>query len=524
MNRRHLYYLLLALLVAIVLFARFRYLDVPFERDEGEYAYAGQLILEGLPPYGEVYNMKWPGTYVMYAFIMFLFGQTVTAVHLGLLIINLITAFFLFKIGRHLLGRLAGMVAAVSFMLLSVGPEVQGAFANTEHFVLVFAMPGIWLLLKALQKETNSPLFWSGVLLSIAMIMKQHGIMFGAFGGIYLVWILWKREESRAVLTRRSGIYILGLLTPLLLMLVWLTMAGVFDKFWWFTIEYAQTYISHHEWGEVWSRFWYKFGTVYQHNVALWIWVPMALILSVIYQRRTAFMLLLALASLIAVSIGFQYRPHYFVLMLPASALLIAYTFHQLRGSEANVVRNNVVMAAFLLSSGWYLLQQKDYFFTMDSKEMILSVYFHSPFLEAVAAGEHIKANSTKDARIAVIGAEPEVFFYAQRKSATSYIYIYPLLEDQPYAHDMVDEFIYQIESNAPQYLIMSHAGGTWWGNDSTKGRILTWYDHYQAEHYELDWIFGLNWQTKELKQFSHRDSIQDKSIWYYYTEVYKRK
>jgi len=33
----------------------------------GEYAYAGQLILQGVPPYKEAYNMKLPGTYAAYA-------------------------------------------------------------------------------------------------------------------------------------------------------------------------------------------------------------------------------------------------------------------------------------------------------------------------------------------------------------------------------------------------------------------------------------------------------------------------
>ena len=44
-------------------FIRVRLLEMPLERDEGEYAYAGQLILQGIPPYELAYNMKLPGTY-----------------------------------------------------------------------------------------------------------------------------------------------------------------------------------------------------------------------------------------------------------------------------------------------------------------------------------------------------------------------------------------------------------------------------------------------------------------------------
>ena len=54
-------------------------LGLPFERDEGEYAYAGQLMLHGIPPYKFAYSMKFPGTYAFYAMIMSVFGQTTFA-------------------------------------------------------------------------------------------------------------------------------------------------------------------------------------------------------------------------------------------------------------------------------------------------------------------------------------------------------------------------------------------------------------------------------------------------------------
>jgi hypothetical protein len=68
-----------ALIVAI----RIRLLGIPLERDEGEYAYAGQLILQGIPPYKLAYTMKVRGTYVGYSLIMSIFGQNIYATHLG---------------------------------------------------------------------------------------------------------------------------------------------------------------------------------------------------------------------------------------------------------------------------------------------------------------------------------------------------------------------------------------------------------------------------------------------------------
>src|SRR5580704_5397303 len=64
--------------------------EMPLERDEGEYAYAGQLLLQGASPYEHAYTvmLKLPGTWVVYAFIMAVFGQTATAIHVGVIAIN----------------------------------------------------------------------------------------------------------------------------------------------------------------------------------------------------------------------------------------------------------------------------------------------------------------------------------------------------------------------------------------------------------------------------------------------------
>jgi hypothetical protein len=55
-----------AILVVTALL-RIRLLGVPLERDEGEYAYVGQLILQREVPYLAARNMKLPGVYYAYA-------------------------------------------------------------------------------------------------------------------------------------------------------------------------------------------------------------------------------------------------------------------------------------------------------------------------------------------------------------------------------------------------------------------------------------------------------------------------
>src|SRR6266481_9775300 len=101
-----------------VLAVRIRLLGIPLERDEGEYAYAGQLMLQGIPPYKLAYNMKFPGTYAAYAIIMSIFGQTIYAVHFGLLLVNAATTTLIFFVGWRLMNTTAGIAAAAIYAVL----------------------------------------------------------------------------------------------------------------------------------------------------------------------------------------------------------------------------------------------------------------------------------------------------------------------------------------------------------------------------------------------------------------------
>ena len=53
-----------------VVLVRLRLLGLPLERDEGEYAYMAQQLLQGVLPYTESHSMKFPGIYFVYAGIL----------------------------------------------------------------------------------------------------------------------------------------------------------------------------------------------------------------------------------------------------------------------------------------------------------------------------------------------------------------------------------------------------------------------------------------------------------------------
>src|SRR4051812_6278381 len=104
----HRSWLIVGAVMLLVFAVRIRLRDMPLERDEGEYAYAGQLMLQGIPPYKEAYNMKLPGTYAAYAVIMAVFGQTPSGIHVGVALVNAASIVLMFLLGRKILDEITG--------------------------------------------------------------------------------------------------------------------------------------------------------------------------------------------------------------------------------------------------------------------------------------------------------------------------------------------------------------------------------------------------------------------------------
>src|SRR5882762_3376232 len=230
--------------LSVVVFARIRLLGLPLERDEGEYAYTGQLILHGVPPYRLAYSMKFPGTSMAYALLMAIFGQSTAGVHLGLILVNLITAGLIFFLGRNLFGEIPGLISAAAFSVLSLMPHTLGNAAHATHFVTLFGVAGLLLLVRAQDRNSAVPIIASGFLFGLAVLMKQPGVFFALFGAVYLFAHDWRAGRKLEEIIGRSLLLIVGATGLFVLNCLSLWRAGVFGRFWFWTIKYAGEYGS----------------------------------------------------------------------------------------------------------------------------------------------------------------------------------------------------------------------------------------------------------------------------------------
>ena len=483
----------LIFILACAAFVRIRLIDLPLERDEGEYAYAGQLMLQGIPPYQLAYNMKLPGTYAVYALIMAGFGQTTRGIHIGLILANSITTFLVYLLGRRLFGPICGVVAAGCFAFLSLSYSVLGLAAHATHFVTLFGVAGTLLLWRAIEEKRLAFIFWSGLLFGLSFVMKQQAVFLSVFGGLMITWHELRRRpfEMRSLLVR-GAVFSLGALLPFVSACAALAAAGVFSRFWFWTFSYARQYAGMVPLSSGWSMLQNAISLLFRAAPALWLLAGLGLTL-VTYRERDRHKIWFALAFLAAsfamACPGLFFREHYFIPLLPAVAIFtgaaIQILSDEIRRRKWSRACLAIPVALFLAASGHAIARHGDLFFRSNPRTAARDIYGGNPFPEAVEIARYIRENTAPGSRIAILGSEPEIYFYSGRHSATGYIYIYPLMEAHKYALTMQQEMITEIESAKPEYFVLVDVVYSWLPRPTSHRLILEWFNRYAQEHLE---------------------------------------
>lgn len=485
-------WVILALVIAATAVLRFQYLQVPLERDEGEYAYGAQLLMQGVPPFQLLYNMKLPGTQAVYALAMALFGQTIAGIRIGLLLVNAATTLMVFCLGRRIVGSLAGIAAATVFAILSIGTSFLGPFGHATHFVLLPALGGLILIDRGLTSGKGWIFFSAGVCLGLAVLMKQPGAVFALFALIWWAWTRFTRREDRVAERWYEGADLLtGMLLPGILIAAWLAWAGVFDRFWFWIFSYARTYGGQIPFAiglQILSK--QMASHVAQAPIA-WALAGLGLIFLATdrpFRSRAPFLVAFLFFSFLGVCPGFYFREHYFILMLPAVGLLSGVGVNALirRLFQPGVVGKAALLTLLTVVFVQPVYAQRDFLFGQDTLSTARRIYGANPFPESIEVARYIKENSAPEDTVAVLGSEPQIFFYSQRRSATGYIYTYSLMENQPFARAMQTEMAQEVEQARPKFIVFVNVFTSWLRNQSSDGWIFDWLPQFLDKNYEI--------------------------------------
>ncbi|MGH8023058.1 MAG: ArnT family glycosyltransferase, partial [Limisphaerales bacterium] len=460
----------LFLVLLIVTVIRIRLLDTPLERDEGEFAYGGQLMLHGVSIYAGAYTdaLKLPGTCAAYALAMALMGQTTTAIHVMVIFVTLATAILVYLLARRLCSDAAAVIASGAYALLAISPPSFGLAAHATHFVMLPAVAGIFLLRHSGRQLGSARIFISGLLLGLAILMKQTGAVFGIFAAVWLARCEWVSPvPSPRRLAARLGWLALGGLLPFMVACILIACAGDWPRFWLWTFQFARAHAEIIPLKRGLETALGVAGQLFMAAPGLWSLSALGLVLLCFGAAGATSRFFLAAFFLFSLAAAYPgWRGHYFIQLFPAAGLMAGFAYDALsvRLTRLKLSWSSSVFLApiFIVAMASPLLQWSGIYFTWGPAAVSRAIYGMNPFPEAVEIGHYLSTHCPSNGRIAVLGSEPEIYFYSRRRAATGYIVTYALMERQPYAARMQKEMISQIEKARPDYVVFVHVPVSW--------------------------------------------------------------
>ena len=349
----------LVVIIAATLLSRGPFLD-PIDPgwDESTFILLGQSIVDGNLPYNQLWDLKPPLAFGVFALPIALFGKSLAAIRvLGLLCVAA-SALMVHRIGSRVGGSRIGLVAAL-LLVFTVGAIPDGQQVMTEHLAIVPLTAALWVAIG--KNQTAASFWWIGLLLGFACLLRLNLAYAALLVGPVLLALNVRSPLDAA---RKAAAYAMGGGTPVLLSLIPYLLTGASDV-WWRSVFLAPLAYSEAQLSligalvqQVQNGFGFQQGMKYSNTllfVGLLIWcggaVGLAWMLCSRKHRldseRTAPLLLVTFAIGTAVSIGMSgaAHPHYLIQLVPFFAIGSAYALDRLFDWRYRLLAGGAVLA-----------------------------------------------------------------------------------------------------------------------------------------------------------------------------------
>src|SRR5881396_1626912 len=298
---------------------------------EAMYSVVANEIVDGGRPYADAVERKPPLLFWTYAAVFKIAGKfNWKALHIVALVWALCATAGLYVIGRELVDRNTGLIAALFYGVFQPFWWWRNLSFDAE---MLMNLPIIWAWAIAFRRSSSRvrpELFPTGALLCAAFLLKQPAAIAAVPLGIYLLLPSYRASRS---LTRTNSIIQAAMLTAgfsaaLGLVTIVLWKQGILqDAFYWTIADHDVPHV-----------FWQK-GIV---NTLTFLGACLPLVIGAILAcrdkdeiwagktaERTALLGLLAVSA-IGAAAGARFYPHYYVQLVPPLALLAAPYYAQL--------------------------------------------------------------------------------------------------------------------------------------------------------------------------------------------------
>jgi hypothetical protein len=489
-------YSLLILLLLIIILIRTKFLNIPFERDEGAYSYYGKLLLDGKIPYKDFYEQKFPGVFYFYAFIVKLFGSTVRDLHIGFLFLNLFSVVLIFFASKNIFNSISAIIAAATFAFVSLTPMISGFTIQSEHGVAFFTSLGIYFYSLGLIKQKWYFYLAMGLAMGCAFMTKTTGVFMALWGGaIIIIDVLFSKKRELKTFLIQIVWYAVGGFSVIALMFLLIYLKGSFNEMLFWTFDVPKNYVSKVTLEEGEKFFGYTKDAIFNFNKFFWIYPLLSLFIFFIkgISWRIKFLIItLAILSFFTIVPGFYFYGHYWIQLIPGLSILAAATTYGINHIITAIFKLNspflkyIYIGIFTISIYSHVSKFKQYYFNPNYDIILRNTYGNNPFPETMEVAKYMNAFLQPDDKIALLGSEPQFFIYTNRNALSKHIFFYSLVTDMPQHKEWQREFSKDVELAKPKYLIYYNIPISLLVQPNTDRYIFDWANKYVTENYNI--------------------------------------
>lgn len=445
-------FLVLTLILIMQVGLRLPFMQVPLERDEGGYGYIAQRMIAGDIVYKDTVDNKPPLIYFVYMGIVKMFGNSILSIRIPTLIYSLLTTVAVFGVGYFWLGSSVGLVSAFLFALFSGGPNIQGAMSNIEVFM---SLPLLLALISLLIYSKNRNIWLMlivGLLSGIAVLFKQIAL----FNFIVILVAVFFLGQTNMEKCKSLSVLSLGFLIPILsLTAYFLTLnnlhAAIFS-----IIGLNKEYLNALP-GTIFSRTVYGLDVIRSQmlleNSIIWLLSISALIF-IVFKDRSFWNLTILSWTLLPFAAMFasgRFFGHYFIQFIPVLSLLSAYALKKIKDNSNFylIVALAIALALPVINS---LRYQIPFYWAYTPNEIANQMYGNMEFAVSKTVADELSKSIKPEDRILVWSANPEIYFYLNKRSPTKYFNYLAWLKTD--ARD--EEIAKSVIDDRPTYIIKS--------------------------------------------------------------------
>lgn len=414
----------------------------PFGRDQGIYAYAGKLLLEGKIDYKYVFDVKPPGVHFIFALSQMIFGTSMFSMRIFDILWQSVTAIFIFLITYKVSVSKAGaFLSSLLYIFLYYRLDYWHTLQADGFLNLPFAV-SVFLLIDFYKSNYKANLFLAGCFYGLVILFKYTMLIFIPAAVLMIFFTGDKVSRIRNTLYFISGFILVNLITAGIYLFT-----GAINEF--LDIQFVQT--------PFYAKIGYEtesmsfiisnvirlfFGSVYSPLILFSAVLFVFMLIRKRSQGGLTLIYLWILSSIIGLIIQWKFFYYHFLVIIPPISIGTSVFFARLKDLFNKVNYKMIYGSAALIMTVYFMFAFKpyienynDFYGYVSGNNHLEQMYIKKGFTSDSAfmigktfnAVNYIKNNTKENDLIYIWGFDPLIYYLSGRNCVSRFIYDFPL-------------------------------------------------------------------------------------------------